>query len=557
MADFETTTDEEDCRVWAWAIVPIDPYASAGMVDMGTDIDGFMRYCAKGNANIYFHNLAFDGVFIIDWLLNNGYVWVEELQMNQRRTFTTLISNMGKFYTIKVQWASGYVTDFRDSLKKLNMPVSRIADSFKLPLEKLSIDYKQHRPKGWELTDDERRYIAADVVIVARALAQQFAQGMVKLTVGSDAMAEYTRLLGGSKMFKKTFPVLPQTMDDDVRAAYRGGWTYADSRWSGKVHYRPGKVFDVNSLYPSIMYHKALPYGEPVYTDDVPESSTEYPLFVTSITLTAKLKKNHLPCIQIKRNLSFAATEYQRNIDDPVTISCTNIDLVLWEDHYDLDIISYNGSWLFKASTGLFGEYIDKWYNIKNTSSGGLKEIAKLHLNSLYGKFATNPVVTSKYPILDENGVVQFKLGPEELRDPVYTPVGVFVTAYARDVTIRAAQGQYHRFAYADTDSLHLWGLEAPEGLNVNATELGAWKHEFDFDAAVYARAKAYAERHAEHCHCRPGEVETHIAGVPVDIAAQVGLNRFRDGEVFHGKLVPKRVPGGAVLRETQFTLTL
>ena len=148
MADFETTTDEEDCRVWAWAIVPIDPYASADMVDMGTDIDGFMQYCAKGNANIYFHNLAFDGVFIIDWFLNNGYVWVEELQTNKRRTFTTLISNMGKFYTIKVQWASGYVTDFRDSLKKLNMPVASIADSFKLPLEKLSIDYKQHRPKS-------------------------------------------------------------------------------------------------------------------------------------------------------------------------------------------------------------------------------------------------------------------------------------------------------------------------------------------------------------------------------------------------------------------------
>ena len=44
----------------------------------------------------------------------------------------------------------------------------------------------------------------------------------------------------------------------------------------------------------------------------------------------------------------------------------------------------------------------------------GLRTIAKLMLNSLYGKFALNPNVQGKYPVLD-NGIIKYELG--EKRD--------------------------------------------------------------------------------------------------------------------------------------------
>lgn len=160
----------------------------------------------------------------------------------------------------------------------------------------------------------------------------------------------------------------------------------------------------------------------------------------------------------------FSSTEYQTSIDEPTTISCTNIDLDLWKKHYHLNILSYNGSWLFRGSYGLFNEYIDKWMEVKKHSVGGKREIAKLELNSLYGKFATNPIVTSKRPILVD-GVVKLQQCDDETKDPIYTPVGVFVTAHARTVTITAAQNNYSRFAYADTDSIHLWGRVNLRGL--------------------------------------------------------------------------------------------
>ena len=168
VADFETTTREEDCRVWSWGIIKV------GKLDNyfdGTSIDGFMHHVAERAAHIYFHNLAFDGSFIIDWLLRNGYTWVKESPgVNQ---FTSLISRMGKFYSITVTFDTGYRVEFRDSYKKLPMSVAAIANAFNLHDQKLEIDYEAPRPVGYIPTEQERRYQRNDVAIVAQALQVQ------------------------------------------------------------------------------------------------------------------------------------------------------------------------------------------------------------------------------------------------------------------------------------------------------------------------------------------------------------------------------------------------
>ena len=47
---------------------------------------------------------------------------------------------------------------FYDSLKKLPFRVATIAKAFNLQMAKGEIDYKAVRPKGWELTDEEKEY---------------------------------------------------------------------------------------------------------------------------------------------------------------------------------------------------------------------------------------------------------------------------------------------------------------------------------------------------------------------------------------------------------------
>lgn len=543
VADFETTTDPEDCRVWAYGLCNLEDIDT---VIVDNSLDSFIDVISDDDSITYFHNLRFDGSFILDWLFRNHFVHVNR---NARAgEFTTLISKMGQYYSITVRWRNGVRTEFRDSLKKLPMTVAEIAGAFNLDMTKGEIDYNEFRPIGHTITDVERDYIERDVRIVAYAVKQQRIAGMTRLTVGSDSLKDYQSLIS-KRSFGRLFPILPTNIDTELRSAYRGGWAYADVRRQGRVQ-GAGYVYDVNSLYPSVMSADVLPYGEPVFTAGKPTVSKQFPLFITSVTFTAKLKPGHLPCIQIKNNIHFLATEYLERIDEPETVSCTNIDLELWSRHYDLDILSYNGSWLFRGGVGMFDDYITKWNEVKTTSTGGMRTIAKLHLNSLYGKFATNPDVTPKIPIF-ENDRVKLKLGDPDEREPVYTAMGVFITSYARRKTINAAQSHYDTFAYADTDSLHLIRESEPEDLDIDPVRIGAWKREYRFERAIYVRAKAYCEELSD------GTRETHVAGMPRSIAAMVGVDDFVDGATFGGKLVPKHVPGGVVLCEVDFTLNL
>lgn len=563
VADFETTTKLDDCRVWAWGLGNVDTATTAWDVEMGQDIDSFIKRISSMPSIIYFHNLGFDGVFLLDWMFRNGYHHVDKYPRNME--FTTLISDMGQWYSMTVVWSTGMKTEFRDSYKKLPYKVSVIAEAFKLPEAKGTIDYHAERPVGHRLTWDEKKYLASDVLIVCKAMKTQLDSGMKKLTVGSDSLADFKTTIG-VKLFQRTWPVLSETMDAEIRKALRGGFTYSDERFSGKVT-RSGRTYDVNSLYPSVMYNEWLPYGVPVYVDGLPVATPERPLFIVSITFTARLKKDRIPCIQVKGSSRFIATEYQRIISEPVTLSCTNVDLALWEEHYDMDILSYNGGWSFFAIQGAFKGYIDKWNKVKMESTGGMRALAKLMLNSLFGKFGTNPNMTGRVPIFEDN-VVKFETGPHETKDPIYTAMSVFITSYARAITIRTGQENYDVFAYADTDSLHLLTDVDPANLWVDPLALGAWKFEYAFSRALFLNAKRYIEHKApEHHHtaekCKldehgPGcEYETHIAGMPVPVSEKLTIEDFVGGRKFDGKLTPKRVAGGVVLIDVGYTLPM
>ena len=417
VADFETTTVEDDCRVWGWGLSDIMTAESLWDVEIGQDIDSFMARIAKVNSIISFHNLKFDGMFILDWLFRkkfrhgSGFI--------RKGEFKTIISNMGQFYSITVQWMNGKKTEFRDSYKKLPYSVKVIAKAFGLEIAKGEIDYEAHRPVGYVITPDERKYIALDVLIVSKAMRVQLEAGMTRLTVGSDSLKEF-KTLSGSQVFGKYFPVLSDVMDAEIRQSYRGGFTYVAEKYKGKRAGR-GRVYDVNSLYPAVMYNELLPHSEPVFRPGKAEPSEDYPLYIARITFTAKLKKDHIPCIQVKNSGRFLATEYLTEVDEPLQMMVTSVDLELWEEQYDLEIHSYDGAWLFAATTGLFEDYISKWMEVKVNSTGGMRELAKLHLNSLYGKFATNPDITPKVPEFDrENDVVKLVIGDPETRDLLF-----------------------------------------------------------------------------------------------------------------------------------------
>lgn len=543
--DFETTTNPADVRVWAACAVEIE---SGKTVHLSNSLDTFMEWLSDRNTVCYFHNLKFDGEFILSWLFRNGYKFSRD---RENRTFETLITDDGIVYSITVIFEKlnkkYKKVVFYDSLKKLPFPVATIAKAFDLPISKGCIDYEKERPPGYEITDEEREYIITDCAIVASALKTQFAQGLNKMTNASDALNGYKSVIS-KRAFETLFPVLPVELDLDLRQAYKGGWVYLNPKYKNARGLQ-GVTFDVNSLYPWVMRTKPLPFSFPIYFEGDPEENEDFPLFIVRLQCEFELKPGYLPTIQLKNNRRFVETEYLTDSGgDIVQMTLTSVDLKLFLEHYNVYNLEYINGWRFRASDNLFAGYIDYWMNIKETTTGALRQLAKLMLNSLYGKFATNPKARQKVPVFDEFGIVRYELDEPEERDPVYTAMGAFITAYAREKTIRSAQQNVNRFIYADTDSLHLTGHDEPETLEIHPTRLGAWKNEGLFYDSKFIRAKTYMETTADG-------TKVTCAGMPDNIKALVTYENFTQGQSFYGKLMPKRYPGGIVLEKTYFTI--
>lgn len=585
--DFETTTVKEDCRVWGYGIQSIDDLDEPPII--GNNIDDFMRFCsAKQNHTLYVHNLKFDGEFIFYWLFKNGFQFVTSRKKMPNKSFTALISVDRRFYSMEIVFWRGNKhvnrVSIYDSLKILPFSVEEIADAFGLGYSKGDIDYKLTRPVGYKMTAEEKDYIARDVKIVAEALSVLFGQGLKAMTQASNAMSDYKDKVG-PRNFRKWFPP-PKEYDYFIRQAYRGGFTYVNPIYRNREILERGIVLDVNSLYPFVMRTKLLPYDEGIFFEGEYKPDEVYNLYVQLLRCDFKIKEGRIPTIQIKNsNVGyFVETEYLTDSHNETPALClTSIDLKLFKEQYDIYNLEYISGWKFKSTYGLFDTYIDEWTKVKIESSKngnkGMRTLAKLMMNALYGRFALNPKVQSKYPYLGEDDIVRYQNGPEEMREPIYIPMGVFITAYARDITIRAAQSVYERFLYADTDSLHLLGEELPEELEIDPEALGAWKHEGTFARAKYIRSKCYIEemivteqavdkylkKHwklgLDHLVTRNGDQSRILmitcAGMPTRCYPGVTWENFVMGSEFDGRLQMEHVPGGIILNDIKYTIKM
>ena len=304
-------------------------------------------------------------------------------------------------------------------------------------------------------------------------------------------------------------------------------------------------------------------FGEPIYYEGKYKEDKVYDLYIQMITCSFEIKKNKIPTIKIK-NSYFMANEYlESSNNEIVCLVLTNIDLKLFLEQYNVYDLEYVCGWKFKSKQGIFKQYIDKWIARKNeaTISGnkGQRTMAKLMLNSLYGKFATSLDVQSKMPYLTDDEIVHYSFTEKEQKEGIYIPMGSFITAYAREKTIRTSQAikdysinKYGQdlYIYSDTDSIHtlLSIEELKQFCDIDDIKLGAWKHEGSFTKARFVRQKCYIEE-------MEGNLEITCAGMPKTCYKNVNWDNFRTGFTCGGKLTFSHVKGGVILKETEFTI--
>ena len=570
-ADFETTTDPETAHVWSWeSCVVGDPDNFC----RGIDIESFIEYCSLDDRIIYFHNLKFDSSYILSYLLTHGYSWSNK-RILKKHEFSTLISNMGQFYSVTVCFGDT-TTTFYDSLKLIRLSVEQIAKAYGLTYRKLEIDYDKPRPEGYIPTDEEWEYQHADVAIMSQALHILFTEGLTKITQGSNALWDYKEIIG-KKNFKRWFPVLPPEIDAFCRKSYKGGATQVHKIFANQ-EIGCGITLDVNSMYPWAMYEMFLPFGEPIYYTGRYRQDKLYPLYIQKLSCSFELKEGYIPTIQLKHSGLFRGTDFLESSDgNIVELTLTSVDLKLFLDHYNVYNVSWISGYKFMQSKNMFTEYIDKWYAIKAqaTKDGnkGLRQIAKDMMNSLSGKFGLRPEVQEKIPYYDEK--LRFKLGEVEQRDSIYVPVVSFITSYGRDKALRSAQKNYDRFIYMDTDSLHLAGTELPDNLDIDSTKLGWWDLEKTWVRGYFIRAKTYIEEEIVSRETMESMVQEEkaepwqfyevdgdlrilnitCAGMPKNCYRHVTYENFRPTNCFDGKLMPVMSKNGITLVKKVFTI--
>ena len=552
--DFETTVYENQEKTEVWSVACVELYTEDVLVFHS--LPEFYEYIVSLNKNLllYFHNLKFDGSFILSFLLkdlkmkqafdmtNNNPIegsFKNERDM-ENNTFKYTISNMGQWYTIVIKVNNKFI-EIRDSLKLLPFSLERIGESFKTKHKKLTMEYKGRRYAGCEITPEEMEYIKNDVLVMKEALEIMYSEGHKKLTIGSCCLEEFkkTHIKEDYEMFfpnlydyridEKIYGV--RTAGEYIKKSYKGGWCYLVKGKEHKKYYN-GVTVDVNSLYPSMMSSESgnyYPVSEPhFWVGDIPKEAydSEYngnishKYYFVRIKTRFKIKENYLPFVQIKNNFLYrgneclessdvtlcngeVVTEYENpdgtHNDGRVILTLTMTDYILLKEHYDLiDCEVLDGCW-FYAEKGIFDDYIEKYKKIKLESKGAIRELAKLFLNNLYGKMATSPDSSFKYAMMKDN-VLSLTTVRASDKTPGYITIGSAITSYARNFTIRASQKNFYGkdkagFIYADTDSIHCdLPMEEIKGVELHDKNFCCWKVECEWDIGFYSRQKTYIE---------------------------------------------------------------
>ena len=142
--DFETTVFEGQDYTEVWAAALIELYTEEPMVYhcIGDMFDYI--FSLKANCVLYFHNLKFDGSFILPYLIkrrNFEQAFDKDgkaIPKSKMRSgsLNYVISDMGQWYVIYVKYGT-YTIEIRDSLKLMPMALKKLGKDFKTKHQKL------------------------------------------------------------------------------------------------------------------------------------------------------------------------------------------------------------------------------------------------------------------------------------------------------------------------------------------------------------------------------------------------------------------------------------
>mgnify|MGYP006268407477 CR=1 FL=1 len=441
--------------------------------------------------------------------------------INSDQPVMVIAGRMAKFYI--------GCAEFRDSMNILPVPLAAF--------QKTEFDYAKLEPDVRHLHMDEiRMYLKSDCVNLWNFIDRYYKDYGRTLTQAGASMKYW------KKKFKPEFT--PQSMAQSLlyRPYYYGGRVECFKTGHAMQDFQ---VIDINSAYPFAMLsnHPIAPVGS--LSDRLPPGDMMTQCFI-------RLDAVARGCFPYREEgdmkLSFP------NDDRIREYHITGWELLAAFECDAVDIIRIKDVHYFQISLN-FTEYVHHFYEQRKIAKANKDKagdiFAKLFLNSLYGKFASDPEKYSEYLIASDDTLAKWCGEPHGYK--VIQPWGerhlmarplpetkhrYYNVATAASITgfVRAhlfkALHQCDTPLYCDTDSIAAVNTgNVPMG-----DELGQFKHELTCDEYAIAGKKLYAFHGRKNQDAAP---EWKIASKGVRLNHEQIITVAKGGKIRYAPEVP------------------
>jgi len=454
-------------------------------------VEDLIIYCYDKRLIVYAHN---GGKFDYHFMLN----FIEP--------FTDIMIINGRISSFKIGEC-----EFRDSYNILPTALSAY--------QKTQIDYAIFEPKertkkkNKKLISDYLKDDCFDLYNYVSSFIEKF--GM-NLTVAGTAMKQWQRISG-----IKAPRDLGGVNYEKFKSFYYGGRCESFTYGIIKGDF---EMIDINSAYPYAMLsnhpisidHMPLSYAE---WEALPSDLVKGPTFI----MLEGISKGALPFRGKDNSLYFPNDNIKR------TYRVTGWELLAAIETGALFNWEYIEGFIFNETIN-FSDYVLHYYEERKEAKR-VKDIlgdifSKLMMNSLYGKFGSNPeeyksYQTAPHDVIDNNGcagewsyagdfgnnALLRKELDEEGKRFYNLPTAASITGFVRAYLWRALC-QCDGLLYCDTDSIAAKKINLKPGHF--GKELGQWDWDGEFKSGAFAGRKLYAMEYKKPITNKEGKKITH-----------------------------------------------
>ena len=462
------------------------------------NLTSFMLYLIFNHPNsiVYFHNFGrFDSTFILNWIIkrDNSSNDIEVIERNNI------------IYEVSYK---KFEISFRDSYLLINKPLKQIGETFCRVNKKLDFEYDDIT----EIFKSNPELVYKQCEVDCLVLREGFLnfRANIKKRFDIEICVFLTLPSLAFNLFKKNYydpkkdPITknPYETDEFIRRSYKGGVSEVF-----KPSLKKGYCYDANSLYPFCMSSNLFPVGKGK--------------FIKGKDIVLNSFIGFIECrVSCDKELNFLTYKHPvRGLISPVG---EWTDVYFYKEVQKAIELGYKITFIkgfkYEREAPIFKAYVKDLYNLRLTSeSKAMKDIAKLLLNSLYGRFGMKPFVEStkflkedelevykkNYEIRNINYIgnnfysisgIKRSLNEKDLyKNSIDTETAIqiasAITAYSRIFMYDFKNIKDNECYYTDTDSIFVKNKLNDKYIGNN---LGNFKLEYEIEEAIFIAPKVY-----------------------------------------------------------------